>query len=100
MSKLLELKEVELSFAGVKALKGISLDVNEGELLALIGPNGAGKTSLFNCISRVYVPQKGEIEFLGHSITKHPPHAMAGLGVARTFQNLALFYSKFILVDT
>lgn len=67
------------------------MDVGKGQIVALIGPNGAGKTSLFNCISGIYQPQEGELLFDGTSIAKCAPHTIAGLGVARTFQNLALF---------
>jgi branched-chain amino acid transport system ATP-binding protein len=88
---LLQLEGIELSFAGVRALKGVSLDVQSGELLAIIGPNGAGKTSLFNCISGLYRPQVGAIRFDGADILGAPAHARAGLGIARMFQNLALY---------
>ncbi|MEE2960854.1 MAG: ABC transporter ATP-binding protein [Myxococcota bacterium] len=88
---LLEVKEIELSFSGLKALNGVSLTVGSEEMVAVIGPNGAGKTSLFNCISGLYRPQKGSIHFDGRNIGPLPPHEIARLGVARTFQNLALF---------
>ena len=92
MSKpLLSLDEISLSFAGVKALRSVSLDVAEGELVAVIGPNGAGKTSLFNCISGVYRPQSGNISLNGESLIGLRPDRIAQLGVARMFQNLALF---------
>ena len=88
---LLSIKQCSLSFAGVRALQEVSLDVNEGELLAVIGPNGAGKTSLFNCISGVYKPQSGTISLAGQVLTGLSPHEIANVGVARMFQNLALF---------
>jgi branched-chain amino acid transport system ATP-binding protein len=90
-SWLLEVENVSLSFAGVRALDEVSLSVKPGELVAVIGPNGAGKTSLFNCISGAYRPQKGAIRFDGKPIAGMPPHAIAALGIGRMFQNLALF---------
>ena len=88
---ILEIVDVHLSFAGIKAIDGVSLRVRNGELFAVIGPNGAGKTSIFNCISGVYRPQVGAVRFLGHDLTSMKPHKIADLGVARTFQNIELF---------
>ncbi|WP_375001271.1 ABC transporter ATP-binding protein [Aeromicrobium sp. CTD01-1L150] len=88
---VVSLKGVELGFAGVKALQGVDLDVHAGELFAVIGPNGAGKTSIFNVLSGVYKPQAGSITFLSQEITGMRPHKIAGLGMARTFQNIELF---------
>jgi branched-chain amino acid transport system ATP-binding protein len=88
---LLEVHDLALSFGAVGALKGVSLSVAEGELLALIGPNGAGKTSLFNCVSGLYPQHTGRIALDGRPLDHLPPHRIAGLGVARTFQNLAVF---------
>jgi len=85
------LDDVHLSFAGVKAIDGVSFEVNPGELFAIIGPNGAGKTSLFNVMSGVYRPQQGTVEFLGQNILGLKPHRIAAMGLARTFQNIALF---------
>jgi branched-chain amino acid transport system ATP-binding protein len=85
------LDDVHLSFAGVKAVNGVSFEVRPGELFAIIGPNGAGKTSLFNVLSGVYRPQEGSVEFLGESILGRRPHRIAAMGMARTFQNIALF---------
>jgi branched-chain amino acid transport system ATP-binding protein len=85
------LDDVHLSFAGVKAINGVSFEVRPGELFAIIGPNGAGKTSLFNVLSGVYRPQQGSVEFLGENILGSRPHKIAGRGLARTFQNIALF---------
>jgi branched-chain amino acid transport system ATP-binding protein len=88
---LLELEDINLSFAGIKAIDGVSLTVHSGELFAVIGPNGAGKTSIFNCISGFYRPQEGAIRFEGESILGRRPNRIAELGVARTFQNIELF---------
>jgi len=85
------LEDVHLSFAGVKAIDGVSFEVRPGELFAIIGPNGAGKTSLFNVMSGVYRPQQGTVEFLGEDIRGLRPHRIAAMGMARTFQNIALF---------
>lgn len=88
---LLELKDVALQFGGIVALDAISFGIEEGQIVGLIGPNGAGKTSLFNCLSRLYVPSAGDIMFVGKSILRSPAHAISSFGIARTFQNLALF---------
>ena len=97
MSTLLAIRELSLSFAGVRALKEVSLDVAEGGITAVIGPNGAGKTSLFNCISGLYRPDSGSIRLGGRELTAMPAHDIAGLGVARMFQNLALFENLTVL---
>ena len=88
---LLRIRDVSLRFGGVVALDGVSFDVARGEICGLIGPNGAGKTTLFNCLSRLYVPDAGEIVFNGQPLLSVPAHRIAALGIARTFQNLALF---------
>jgi branched-chain amino acid transport system ATP-binding protein len=88
---LLEIKDLHLSFQGVKAIDGVSLHVDDGELFAIIGPNGAGKTSLFNSINQVYRPQEGEILWKGESLMGLKPNLTAERGIARTFQNIALF---------
>jgi branched-chain amino acid transport system ATP-binding protein len=98
----LALQRVTLRFGGVSALSDVSLDVRDGELLALIGPNGAGKTSILNCISGLYRPQEGRISFVAtdgtrHELTRLPPHRIARLGVARTFQNIELFKHMTVL---
>jgi branched-chain amino acid transport system ATP-binding protein len=88
---LLVVDELTLRFGGVAALAGVSFDVRPGELFAVIGPNGAGKTSIFNCLNGVYRPQEGSILLNGEELVGRRPTAIAGLGVARTFQNLGLF---------
>ncbi len=88
---LLDVKNVSLSFGGNAALSDINFGVKKGEIRAIIGPNGAGKTSLLNCISGFYRPQKGEIFFNGADLTQTSTHKVASLGIARTFQNIALY---------
>ncbi len=88
---LLELDNVTLKFGGVTAVNKVSFAVEEGEVFALVGPNGAGKSTIFNLISRIYDPFEGDIRFDGQSILKRQPHEIAGLGIARTFQNIELF---------
>jgi len=88
---LLHIRNLSLGFKGVKALSGISIEADPGKITAVIGPNGAGKTSLFNCISGLYHPQEGTIDFDGAPLLGQKPTAIAERGVARTFQNLALF---------
>jgi len=87
----LKLEHLHLSFGGVHALIDVSLDVREGEILSIIGPNGAGKTCILNCINGFYRPQQGNIYFEGRDITRLQSHKIAGLGIARTFQNIELF---------
>jgi branched-chain amino acid transport system ATP-binding protein len=94
---VLSLQDVHISFGGVAALSGVSLDVEPDEFFAVIGPNGAGKTSLFNCISGIYAPTRGRIIFNGHDITARRPDRRAQLGIARTFQNIALFKGMSVL---
>src|SRR3990172_11027969 len=88
---LLGVDDIHLNFGGIKALSGLSFDVKHEEILAIIGPNGAGKTCLINCISGFYRPQKGDIYYQGHSLTKLSPVDIAKLGVIRTFQHGELF---------
>jgi branched-chain amino acid transport system ATP-binding protein len=87
---LLEVEDIGVRFGGVVALDGLSFSIEQGQICALIGPNGAGKTTLFNVISRLYEPGRGQIHFAGADLLALPPHRIAGLGIARTFQNLAL----------
>ncbi|HVK55248.1 MAG TPA: ABC transporter ATP-binding protein [Burkholderiales bacterium] len=88
---LLCVTDVTVRFGGITALDRVSFDVDSGDVVGLIGPNGAGKTTLFNCLSRLYTPTEGNISFSGASLTDMPKHRIAGLGIGRTFQNLALF---------
>ncbi|HVV93152.1 MAG TPA: ABC transporter ATP-binding protein [Hyphomicrobiales bacterium] len=94
---LLAVEDISIRFGGILALDGVSFDLAEGQILGLIGPNGAGKTTLFNCITRLYAPQRGAIRFAGRPILGLPAHRIAGLGITRTFQNLALFGSMSVL---
>ena len=88
---LLSVRAVTVKFGGIVALDAVSFDVPRGGVCGLIGPNGAGKTTLFNCLSRLYQYQEGDILFEGRSNTRTPVHEMARLGIGRTFQNLAMF---------
>ena len=89
---LLNVENVSLAFGGVKALTGISFDIRQGEIRAIIGPNGAGKTSMLNVINGFYHPQEGAITFKGQKRSQMKPHDAAMQGIARTFQNIALFH--------
>ncbi|MDF2371267.1 MAG: ABC transporter ATP-binding protein [Rhizobiaceae bacterium] len=88
---LLQVDNISLSFGGVKAISNISFDVKKGEIRAIIGPNGAGKTSMLNVINGFYHPQEGKITFRGKERISMRPHEAVGQGIARTFQNVALF---------
>ena len=88
---ILDVKNISLRFGGVKALTDISFDVREHEIRSIIGPNGAGKSSMLNCINGVYTPQDGSITFRGQTFSQMSSRQVAEMGVARTFQNLALF---------
>jgi len=89
---LLAMEDIHISFGGLKALNGVSLEVNPGEIMAIIGPNGAGKTTMLNVINGVYTPDAGRIFFEGQERPlKIKPHHVAAMGISRTFQNLALF---------
>jgi branched-chain amino acid transport system ATP-binding protein len=87
---LLSVEDVHVRFGGVTALAGPSFGVEPGQVCGLIGPNGAGKTTIFNCISRLYTPHQGRIDFDGEDLLRRHPHEIAALGIARTFQNLGL----------
>jgi len=91
MQMNLRIDRLSLSFGGVSALSGVSMDIGHNEMVAVIGPNGAGKTALLNCISGFYKPQKGEIFYEGKEITRMRPDKLAKLGIARTFQNIELY---------
>ncbi len=88
---VITVKDVSVRFGGIVALGGVSFEIREGEILGLIGPNGAGKTTLFNCLSRLYTPNEGDVQLYGKSILDKPPHMIAGMGIGRTFQNVASF---------
>jgi len=94
---LLDFDDVHLSFAGVKALDGVSFQVHPEELFAIIGPNGAGKTSIFNCLNGVYRPQQGAIHWKGSNILGEKPYQIARAGISRTFQNIELFGAMTVL---
>jgi branched-chain amino acid transport system ATP-binding protein len=94
---ILDVKDISLRFGGVKALSSISFDVREHEVRAIIGPNGAGKSSMLNCINGVYTPQEGTITFRGKTFSHMNRRQVAEMGVARTFQNLALFKGMSVL---
>lgn len=91
MTALLELKDLTMRFGGLTAVNTVSLSVPEGQIYSLIGPNGAGKTTIFNLISAVFQPTSGRILYDGKDITGTPTYKLAGMGIARTFQNLAVF---------
>ena len=93
----LTIREVSKSFGGVQAVRGVSVDVEPGEILSVIGPNGAGKTTLINCVNGVFHPEEGSIRLEGRDITHLSPSRIAALGIARTFQNIALFRGMTVL---
>jgi branched-chain amino acid transport system ATP-binding protein len=90
-------QELAVRFGGIKAVDSVSFDVQPGEVFAIIGPNGAGKTTIFNLISRIYNPTSGKLIFDGQDITQLRPDKIAGLGIARTFQNIELFANASVL---
>jgi branched-chain amino acid transport system ATP-binding protein len=94
---LLTTRDVSISFGGVRALRGVSMDIPAGAIVAVIGPNGAGKTTLFNCITGVYKPDAGDVRFAGEPLVGKKPHEVAALGLARTFQNIELFARMTVL---
>ncbi len=93
----LEISDLSLAFGGIHALRGVSMGVHTGELVAVIGPNGAGKTSLMNCITGFYRPTSGTVTFNGRDITRLPSHRLTSLGIGRTFQNIELFPGMTVL---
>ena len=90
---------LSLQFGGLKAVDSVSFDVEQGEIFTIIGPNGAGKTSIFNLISRLYNPTSGRLFFGDQDITQVPPHEIAKMGIARTFQNIELFDNASVLAN-
>lgn len=94
---LLQVEDLAIQFGGVRAVDGVSFAVEPGEVFAIIGPNGAGKSTIFNLISRIYQPSQGRIRFDGRDITGLRAHEFAGLGIARTFQNIELFDHSTVL---
>jgi branched-chain amino acid transport system ATP-binding protein len=97
MTTLLEVSDITVRFGGVRALEGVRMQVAEGTVHGLIGPNGAGKTTLLNCIGRVIEPAEGRLAFGGEDLRARPAHDLARLGIARTFQNLALMDDATVL---
>jgi branched-chain amino acid transport system ATP-binding protein len=94
---LLRADDLSVRFGGVLAVNRVGFEVRRGEVFTLIGPNGAGKTTVFNLISRIYTPTSGTLDFEGRSLLAQPPHAIAALGIARTFQNIELFEHATVL---
>jgi branched-chain amino acid transport system ATP-binding protein len=94
---MLQVKDLSIRFGGVLAVNKVSFDVKQGEVFTLIGPNGAGKTTVFNLISRIYTPTSGSLSFESQDLLKQPAHAIAKLGIARTFQNIELFEHASVL---
>lgn len=94
---LLEVSDVTVRFGGIIALDGLSFSIDQGAICGLIGPNGAGKTTMFNVVSRIYDPNEGTVSFRGRDLLAVPAHGIAHLGIARTFQNLALFPTMTLL---
>ena len=94
---LLKIDSLSIQFGGVVALDGVSFEVEAGTIMGLIGPNGAGKTTVFNCITRVYQPNQGSIQFQDQDLLRLAPHEIIRAGAARTFQNLELFNSMTVL---
>lgn len=94
---VLDVRDVTVRFGGIVALDGLAFSIEEGHICGLIGPNGAGKTTMFNVVSRIYQPASGSVLFRGQELLDVPAHGIAGLGIARTFQNLALFPSMSLL---
>jgi branched-chain amino acid transport system ATP-binding protein len=91
VAALLAVRNLSIRFGGISALSDVSFDVEEGRITGLIGPNGAGKTTCFNCITRLYEPSAGTIALQGDDLLRVPPQRIVGRGIARTFQNVALF---------
>ncbi|WP_298726043.1 ABC transporter ATP-binding protein [uncultured Ferrovibrio sp.] len=94
---LFQADNLAINFGGIKAVDGVSFGIEKGQVFTIIGPNGAGKTTVFNLISRIYNPTEGRLIFEGNDITTVPPHKIAALGIARTFQNIELFEHATVL---
>jgi branched-chain amino acid transport system ATP-binding protein len=94
---LLKIENLSISFGGIMALHDVSFEVDRGDIYAIIGPNGSGKTTIFNCINRIYSPQKGQIVFKDDEITRMKAHGVCDLGIARTFQNIELFSNMTVM---
>jgi branched-chain amino acid transport system ATP-binding protein len=94
---LFRAEDIAIRFGGIRAVDAVSFDVQPGEVFSIIGPNGAGKTTIFNLISRIYAPTSGRLIFQEKDITNVPPYRIAGLGIARTFQNIELFANATLL---
>ena len=94
---LLHVQDISVRFGGIVALDGLSFDIDEGQICGLIGPNGAGKTTMFNVVSRIYQPSSGRLVYRGENLLDVPAHGIARRGIARTFQNLALFPTMSLL---
>ncbi len=94
---LLEVEDVTVRFGGIVALDGLTFSIDRGQICGLIGPNGAGKTTMFNVVSRIYQPSSGSVRFDGTELLHVPAHGIARLGIARSFQNLALFPTMSLL---
>ncbi len=96
-SDLLDVRDITVRFGGVVALDGLTFTIGQGQICGLIGPNGAGKTTMFNVVSRIYQPSGGTLTYRGTDLLAVPAHGIAKLGIARTFQNLALFPTMTLL---
>jgi branched-chain amino acid transport system ATP-binding protein len=94
---LFKAENLAINFGGIKAVDGVSFDVEPGQVFTIIGPNGAGKTTIFNLVSRIYDSTEGKLTFRGEDITRVPPHEIAARGIARTFQNIELFEHASVL---
>ena len=90
---VLEISDVSIRFGGLAALAGLTMTINEFEIVGLIGPNGAGKTTAFNCITGFYKADTGKVVYRGRDVTKMPPHRKAAIGFGRTFQNVGMVKS-------
>ncbi len=94
---LFKADDISVRFGGIRAVDSVSFEVNKGEVFSIIGPNGAGKTTIFNLISRIYNTTEGKLTFDGQDFTQTPPYKIAGMGIARTFQNIELFPNASLL---